>query len=161
MMGIERSSQDHIQTQFKSRRITRESTDVDTFNRIKSRMMPNLHYSAVVTALAIAATGVINTPADAHQIHIHRKYRHHKSHRYGNQKQIEFRRGYPKGYNKAYKNSAKKQYQYHNQMPIYYQPSRQPVVIVPAWRTPHPVIIDPNNFQNRRPHVNLGYSFFH
>ena len=35
--------------------------------------MPNLHYSAVATALAIAVTGVINTPADAHQIHIYQK----------------------------------------------------------------------------------------
>ena len=165
-MSIERSSQDHIQTQFKSRRITPESTDLDTFNRVKSRMMSNLHYSAVATALAIVATGVVNTPADAHQKHIHHKNRHHKnrhhnSHHYGNQKQNEFRRGYQKGYNKAYKNSAKKQYQYYNQTPRYYQPSRQPVVIIPAWRTPQPVIIHPNHFQYKRPHVDLGYSFFH
>ena len=75
-MGNDRSRQDHIQTQFKSRRVTPASTDNDTFNRVKSRMMPNLHYSAVATALAIASIGLINTPADAYQKHIHQKYRH-------------------------------------------------------------------------------------
>ena len=38
--------------------------------------MPNLHYSAVATALAIASIGLINTPADAYQKHIHQKHRH-------------------------------------------------------------------------------------
>ena len=70
-------------------------------------MMPNLHYSAVATALAIASIGLINTPADAHQKHIHQKHRHRNGDHYSNKKQKEFSRGFQKGYNKAYKNSAK------------------------------------------------------
>ena len=83
-MGNDRSRQDHIQTQFKSRRVTPASTDNDTFNRVKSRMMPNLHYSTVATALAIASIGLINTPADAHQKHIHQKHRHRNGDHYSN-----------------------------------------------------------------------------
>ena len=107
-MGNDRSRQDHIQTQFKSRRVTPASTDNDTFNRVKSRMMPNLHYSAAATALAIASIGLINTPADAHQKHIYQKHRHRNGDHYSNQKQKEFSRGYQKGYNKAYKKFSQK-----------------------------------------------------
>lgn len=159
-MGNDRSRQDHIQTQFKSRRVTPASTDNDTFNRVKSRMMPNLHYSAAATALAIASIGLINTPADAHQKHIYQKHRHRNGDHYSNQKQKEFSRGYQKGYNKAYKNLAKKQYQYHNQIQRHYQPSLRPIILIPAWRTPQSVIIHPNQYQYKRPHVNLGYSLF-
>ena len=49
--------------------------------------MPNLHYSAVATALTIASIGLINTPADAHQKHIHQKHRHRNGDHYSNQKQ--------------------------------------------------------------------------
>ena len=150
-MGNDRSRQDHIQTQFKSRRVTPASTDNDTFNRVKSRMMPNLHYSAAATALAIASIGLINTPADAHQKHIHQKHRHRNGDHYSNQKQKEFSRGYQKGYNKAYKYSAKKQYQYRNQIQRDYQPNLRPIILIPAWRTPQSVIIHPSQYQYQLP----------
>ena len=158
-MGKEKSRQDHIKTQFDGKRIRSETTGISTFNGVKSQRMTNLHYLAIATALVVTSTSLINTPADAHQKYSQKIDEHHHGHRYSNQKQKAFNRGYRKGYNKAYKNSVEKQYKYHNPSPVYYQPRRRPVVIAPGWRIPQPVIIHPNHYQYSHPYSNLRYSF--